>query len=64
MRFLFTFTADLCAYRSKLHVEAQRDMVDTAAFQGKVEEVEAEIIKQLNTMVKVNEKLKNRLYYC
>ena len=62
--FLIPSLADLCAYRSKLHIEAQRDMVDTTGYTGKLEEIETEIIKQLNEMVKVNDKLKDRLYYC
>ena len=56
--------ADLCAYRSKLHIEAQRDVADTSKVEGKIEDIEAEIIKRLNDMVKVNQNLKDRLYYC
>ena len=50
--------ADLCAYRSKLHIADSSDVED------KIEDVEAKIISRPNDMVKVNRKLKNRLYYC
>lgn len=52
--------ADLCAYRAKLHVEAQRDLADTCNTQI----IEADIISHLNEMVKVNDNIKNLLYYC
>ena len=61
--------ADLCAYRSKLHVEAQRDLIDVASKSSeenteKIEQIEIEIIRRLNEIVKVNDKVKDRLYYC
>ena len=56
--------ADLCAYRSKLHVEAQRDIVDVVVDQNQAEDLETAIIRKLNEMVKLNDKIKNRLYYC
>lgn len=58
--------ADLCAYRSKLHIEAQRDIVDTTIRSDKSDlvAIEAEIIKRLNELVKVNPVIKNHLYYC
>ena len=55
--------AGLCARRSKLHIEAQRAVLDTVKFVGKIEEIEAEIIKRLDNMVKMNKNLKNRLYF-
>lgn len=47
--------ADLCAYRAKLHVEAQRILEENS---------DEEIIEQLNSIVHVNENIQNRLYYC
>ena len=55
--------ADLCCYRSKLHVEAQRDLMDEQA-QANPEALEADLIASLNEAVKVNDKVRNRLYYC
>lgn len=57
--------ADLCAYRSKIHVESQRMMVDTVMQEGdNKEEIEAKIIEKLNSVVQVNVNVRNRLYYC
>ena len=56
--------ADLCAYRSKLHVEAQRDMIENTKSQVSSDDLEATIISRLNDMVKMNENIRNRLYYC
>ncbi|XP_075676962.1 protein argonaute-2-like [Dermatophagoides pteronyssinus] len=54
--------ADLCAYRSKLHLEGQH-----ASRQIPLEcqeEFERHIIQQLNKLVKLNDKIKNTLFYC
>ncbi len=59
--------ADLCCYRSKLHIEAQRNLVEVTTAtsdHSKQEALEREIIAKLNTLVKINDKLKNQLYYC
>ncbi|KAJ6225576.1 hypothetical protein RDWZM_004121 [Blomia tropicalis] len=58
--------ADLCAYRSKLHIEAQLEITNISADKKKlkIEDFEKEMIKQLNRLVKVYPSMKNRLYYC
>ncbi len=59
--------ADLCCYRGKLHIEAQRNLVDSTATADKVQfnsADEGEIINRLNQLVKVNKKCQNKLYYC
>nr|SZF06506.1 protein argonaute-2-like [Psoroptes ovis] len=54
--------ADLCAYRSKLHLEAQHFSRDIPP--ANMEEFERHVIQQLNRLVKLNEQLKNSLFYC
>lgn len=54
--------ADLCAYRSKLHIEAQNELINIP--KEKESQFEEMVIRQLNTLVKIDEKIKNRLYYC
>lgn len=55
--------ADLCAYRSKLHLEAQRSQTTSMTTLTQTEE-EALVIAQLNVGVKIHEEFRNRLYYC
>ena len=54
--------ADLCAYRSKLHLEAQHASKNIPA--ESQEEFERHVISQLNKLVKLNDKIKNSLFYC
>lgn len=61
--------ADLCCYRSKLHIEAQRNLFEMTSKSSlsdgsKLEALEREVIEKLNGLVKVHENLKNMLYYC
>lgn len=51
--------ADLCAYRSKLHIEGQRALEQVTSATD-----EERIISQLNGWVKIHKTLQNRLYYC
>ncbi|KAH9389131.1 hypothetical protein TYRP_008485 [Tyrophagus putrescentiae] len=55
--------ADLCAYRSKQHIEGQREAqsIEGSSMQ---EAKEQHIISQLNNWVKIHERVRNRLYYC
>ncbi|XP_027194229.2 protein argonaute-4-like [Dermatophagoides pteronyssinus] len=54
--------ADLCAYRSKMHLEAQHASKHIPA--ENQEEFERHVISQLNKLVKLNDKIKNSLFYC
>ncbi|KAJ6216351.1 hypothetical protein RDWZM_007508 [Blomia tropicalis] len=57
--------ADLCAYRSKLHVEAQRMLVEDFIGQDDdIAMIEEKIIEKINSVVQINQKVSNRLYYC
>ena len=57
--------ADLCAYRAKLHLEAQQDIVGSKTSEhSRLSEIETEVIHHLNEMVKISPRMKNRLYYC
>ena len=56
--------ADLCAYRAKIHVEAQRELASYVDDLKKSEEIETYIIASLNEHVKIDECLRNKLYYC
>lgn len=51
--------ADLCAYRSKLHIEGQCKLS-----QINPKDAEERIISQLNQWVKIDKKVQNLLYYC
>jgi len=67
--------ADLCAYRSKVHIEAQRAHEDSQTSGGRTRQsgggqpaldpaAEEAIINKLNQQVKLNDNIKHRLYYC
>nr|SZF06499.1 argonaute-2-like protein [Psoroptes ovis] len=56
------YYADLCAYRSKLHLEAQYAL-SGVPFEN-LQEFENVVITKLNRLVKIDEKIKNKLYYC
>ena len=51
--------ADLCAYRAKLHVEAQHLLDPTA-----IDEMASSQFDKLNRLVKIHPKVQNQLYYC
>lgn len=64
--------ADLCAYRSKMHIEAQRAREDSrsslshrnyghSAPEAGTEEA---IIRKLNDQARLHERVKHRLFYC
>ena len=54
--------ADLCAYRSKLHIEAQRAIKYSSGDHGA--DFETDVIEELNKQVKLNPKMKDKLFYC
>nr|XP_027200264.1 uncharacterized protein LOC113794345 [Dermatophagoides pteronyssinus] len=54
--------ADLCAYRSKMHLEAQHASKHIPA--ENQEEFERHVISKLNKLVKLNDNIKNSLFYC
>nr|SZF06481.1 protein argonaute-2-like [Psoroptes ovis] len=51
--------ADLCAYRSKLHIEAQTRVIKLNS-----KEKEEQIIAKLNRWVKIDKRVQKLLYYC
>lgn len=58
--------ADLCAYRSKLHVEhmCETHREDLSSGRLNPEDLIAQVISKLNGYVKINEAVRNKLYYC
>jgi len=56
--------ADLAAYRAKLIVEAQRDMLDSMNFSDQISGVETTVITKLNDMIKLKDHILNQLFYC
>ena len=68
--------ADLCAYRSKLHIEAMQILNDdrdnqkqtnsntTDVITDLMEQKEHQIIQNLNKSVKLHNKIKQLLFYC
>ncbi|OTF71016.1 hypothetical protein BLA29_008948 [Euroglyphus maynei] len=55
--------ADLCAYRAKIHVEAQIEKLCMPHGEALQADYEKKLIAKLNEMVKIHESLKRVLYY-
>ena len=55
--------ADLCAYRAKVHVEAQIEKLCMPHGQTMQADYEKKLIGRLNELVKIHETIKRVLYY-
>ena len=56
--------ADLCAYRSKLHIDVQRGEVHANCHPREGSTVmESKILDNLNRIIQIDAKVKDRLYY-
>ena len=53
---------NLRAYRSKLHIEAQRAIKHSSGDHSA--DFETDVIEELNKQVKLNPKMKDKLFYC